>query len=109
MDNPRRLTELRTCSIPSSGSLDEHPYWSLGLNGSGIVIGVADSGLDADHDCFRNATTGTSEHAEAGAPFPAVGVFGPDHRTSTEPVILHTFRDEIAAKGGPIAPTAEEE
>ena len=32
-----------------------------------------------------------------------------DPRTSTEPVILHTFRDEIAAKGGPIAPKAEEE
>lgn len=67
-------------ALMESGSLDEHPYWSLGLNGSGIIIGVADSGLDADHDCFRNATTGTSEHAEAGATFPAVGVFGPDHR-----------------------------
>lgn len=32
-----------------------------------------------------------------------------DPRTSTEPVVLHTFRDEIAAKGGPIAPQAEEE
>tara|TARA_B100000683_G_scaffold61829_2_gene60185 strand:- start:2986 stop:3282 length:297 start_codon:yes stop_codon:yes gene_type:complete len=32
-----------------------------------------------------------------------------DPRTSTEPVVLHTFRDEIAAKGGPIAPTEEEE
>ena len=67
-------------ALIESGSLDEHPYWSMGLNGSGVVIGVADSGLDADHDCFRNATTGTSEHAEAGAPFPAVGVFGSDHR-----------------------------
>lgn len=67
-------------ALMESGSLDEHPYWAVGLNGSGIVIGVADSGLDADHDCFRNATTPTSEHAEADAPFPAVGVFGQDHR-----------------------------
>jgi len=32
-----------------------------------------------------------------------------DPRTSTEPVILSTFRDEIAAKGGTIAPATEEE
>lgn len=32
-----------------------------------------------------------------------------DPRTSTEPVVLHHFRDEIAAKGGTIAPVKEEE
>lgn len=32
-----------------------------------------------------------------------------DPRTSTEPNVLHHFRDEIAAKGGTIAPVAEEE
>ena len=32
-----------------------------------------------------------------------------DPRTSTEPVILHHFRDEIAAKGGTIVPEKEEE
>jgi len=32
-----------------------------------------------------------------------------DPRTSTEPVVLSTFREEIAAKGGKIAPVAEEE
>ena len=32
-----------------------------------------------------------------------------DPRTSTEPVVLSTFREEIAAKGGLIAPVAEEE
>ena len=32
-----------------------------------------------------------------------------DPRTSTEARILDTFREEIAAAGGPIAPVSEEE
>ena len=32
-----------------------------------------------------------------------------DPRTSTEPAILHQFREEIAAKGGPVSAVAEEE
>jgi len=32
-----------------------------------------------------------------------------DPRTSTGPVVLHHFREEIAAQGGTIAPSAEEE
>ncbi len=32
-----------------------------------------------------------------------------DPRTSTEPTVLHHFRDKIAAEGGTIAPVAEEE
>jgi ribosomal protein L20A (L18A) len=32
-----------------------------------------------------------------------------DPRTSTEPAVLHHFRDEIAAQGGPITVAAEEE
>lgn len=37
------------------------------LDGSGVVIAVADTGVDLDHSCFRNSS------AEIGAP-------GPDHR-----------------------------
>ena len=33
-----------------------HPHWEFGLNGDGVVLGVADSGIDLDHACFRNAT-----------------------------------------------------
>ena len=33
--------------------------WELGLNGSGVVVGIADSGIDADHSCFRNLTSDT--------------------------------------------------
>ncbi|MBK71621.1 MAG: hypothetical protein CMB43_04260 [Euryarchaeota archaeon] len=32
-----------------------------------------------------------------------------DPRTSTEPRILHTFREQIELAGGPIMPTSEEE
>jgi len=32
-----------------------------------------------------------------------------DPRTSTEPRVLHAFRDEIAAAGGPLAQEREEE
>ena len=54
-------------SIMEHGEISQHPAWDLGLNGSGVIIAVADSGLDLDHSCFRN-TSGT------------VGTPGPDHR-----------------------------
>ena len=38
-----------------------------GLNGSGVIIAVADTGIDLDHSCFRN----TSD---------SIGTPGPDHR-----------------------------
>ena len=35
-----------------------HPaVWKVGLNGSNVVIGVADTGIDSDHSCFRNIST----------------------------------------------------
>ena len=54
-------------SIMEHGDIMHHPAWDLGLNGSGVVIAVADSGLDLDHSCFRN-TSGT------------MGLPGLDHR-----------------------------
>ena len=54
-------------SIMEHGEISQHPAWNLGLNGSGVIIAVADSGLDLDHSCFRN----TSD---------TVGTPGPDHR-----------------------------
>ena len=67
-------------SIIESGSLGEHPYWTVGLNGTGVVVGVADSGLDADHACFRNATTASDPNAEPTASYPAIGIYGEHHR-----------------------------
>ncbi|MDE0557098.1 MAG: S8 family serine peptidase [Candidatus Poseidoniaceae archaeon] len=46
----------QSASIHQNGGLSENPAWDLGLNASGVVVGMADSGLDADHSCFRNAT-----------------------------------------------------
>ena len=67
-------------SIIEHGTLSGHPFWDVGLNGSGVVLGVADSGIDADHACFRNATSASDVHAEPTATHPAIGVFGPEHR-----------------------------
>ena len=67
-------------SLIEHGALSGHPFWDVGLNGAGVVVGVADSGIDADHACFRNATSPSAQHAEANATHPAVGIFGPDHR-----------------------------
>ena len=59
------------------------PLWSLGLNGSGVVLATADSGLDLDHTCFRNGTT-------------EVGVPGPDHRKI---LVLNTTVHDADAPG----------
>ena len=75
-----RARNGQASALIEAGSMDEHPFWTMGLNGSGVIVGVADSGIDADHACFRNATSPTSAHAETNASHPAVGVFGDDHR-----------------------------
>ncbi|MDP6906592.1 MAG: S8 family serine peptidase, partial [Candidatus Thalassarchaeaceae archaeon] len=42
-------------SIMEHGSTTGHPAWDVGLNGSGVIIGVADSGIELDHGCFRDS------------------------------------------------------
>ena len=42
------------------------------LDGSGVVIAVADTGIDMDHSCFRNSTTD-------------VGTPGENHRKNFAP------------------------
>ena len=54
-------------SILESGTLDSHDLWDRGLNGEGVLIAVADTGIDLDHACFRENQT-------------VVGVPGEDHR-----------------------------
>ena len=48
-------------SIIEGGSLDEHKLWERGLNGEGVLIAVADTGLDLDHACFRDNSTTIGE------------------------------------------------
>ena len=68
------------------GSLHQHglttgnPAWELGLNGEGVVVAVADSGLDADHACFRNATAAGEIGSVGENLSDGVGVPGFDHR-----------------------------
>jgi len=45
-----------TGSLLQHGFTTENPSWDLGLNANNIVVGMADSGVDYDHSCFRNAT-----------------------------------------------------
>ena len=48
-------------SIMEHNSMVGHPAWNLGLNGSGVIIGVADSGIELDHGCFRENATEVGE------------------------------------------------
>ena len=60
-----------SAGIMTSGNSDYVAAWGLGLNGSGVVIAYADTGLDRDHACFRQYSL---PHANA------TGTPGPDHR-----------------------------
>ena len=66
-----------SASIMQHGLNESWPAWLLGLDGSGVVIANADSGIDRDHACFREAT-------DAGAPGSewnnATGTPGINHR-----------------------------
>lgn len=67
-------------SLLQHGDLLENPAWDLGLNGEGIVVAVADTGLDADHACFRNATLPGEFGSEGENLTDGVGTPGPEHR-----------------------------
>ena len=54
---------------PGADSLSVEPQWGeelsevdLGnLNGTGVIIAVADTGIDMDHSCFRDSETDVGE------------------------------------------------
>ena len=68
---------LQASSLMATGDNLQMPHWSFGLNGSGVVLGIADSGIDYDHACFRNATS-IGEFGSNGSD--AVGIIGAQHR-----------------------------
>ena len=43
---------LQAASLMATGGYLQTTQWSYGLNGSGVVLGIADSGIDGDHSCF---------------------------------------------------------
>tara|TARA_B100001093_G_scaffold116976_1_gene109329 strand:- start:5338 stop:8487 length:3150 start_codon:yes stop_codon:yes gene_type:complete len=51
-----RARNSQAASLHQHGYSTGHPAWDLGLGGHGIVVAAADSGIDLDHACFRNAT-----------------------------------------------------
>ena len=54
---PTSGRNLDSGSILSGSVTETYPAaWTFGLNGSGVVIGVADTGIDSDHSCFRNVS-----------------------------------------------------
>ena len=57
---------LDSAVLLSGGENQTYPIsWTFGLNGTGVVVGVADTGIDADHSCFRSTSNSS---------------IGPDHR-----------------------------
>lgn len=68
----------RSSSIMENNSMNGHPAWNLGLNGSGVTIGVADSGIELDHGCFRENAT-------------EIGNIGQNHR---KVVLVNTTIDD---------------
>ena len=64
-------------SLLQHGKTTATPAWDLGINGDGIVLAAADSGIDYDHACFRNAT---SVGAVGSNGTDGVGTPGVDHR-----------------------------
>ena len=67
---------------------------------------VASSSDDAEHRCYSIIGSRHKAHRRA---IKIESVSEIDPRTSSEPMVLNAFRDQIAAAGGPIAPVAEEE
>ena len=67
---------------------------------------VAESAEDAEHRCYSIIG---SRHKANRRSITINSVSEIDPRTSTEPMVLNAFRDQIAAAGGTIAPVAEEE
>ena len=58
---------LAASAYMGDGNIATQSHWEFGLNGNGVVLGVADSGLDIDHSCFRNSSA-------------AIGQVGEEHR-----------------------------
>lgn len=53
-----------------SGIEDHRPIWERGLKGEGQIIGVADSGIDWDHECFYDPNHPQVRYSDAGQPSP---------------------------------------
>ncbi len=64
-------------AIMQHGNISGQPAWLFGLDGSGVIISNADSGIDRDHACFREATESGASGSEWNN---ATGTPGQNHR-----------------------------
>ncbi len=71
---------VQAASLMGDGTISQPVQWSLGLNGTGVILGIADSGVDYDHACFRNATSAGSYGSDGINSTEGVGEFGLEHR-----------------------------
>lgn len=70
----------QAATVHQNGQFSNNPAWDLGLNGSGVIVAMADSGLDADHSCFRNATATSQFGSEGDNGSDAEAPAGASHR-----------------------------
>jgi len=64
-------------AIMQHGNISGQPAWLFGLDGTGVIITNADSGVDRDHACFREATEPGASGSEWNN---ATGTPGINHR-----------------------------
>ena len=64
-------------AIMQHGNITGQPAWLFGLDGTGVIITNADSGVDRDHACFREATEPGASGSEWNN---ATGTPGINHR-----------------------------
>ncbi len=64
-------------AIMQHGNISGQPAWLFGLDGTGVIITNADSGIDRDHACFREATEPGASGSEWNN---ATGTPGINHR-----------------------------
>ncbi len=64
-------------AIMQHGNVSGQPAWLFGLDGTGVIITNADSGIDRDHACFREATEPGASGSEWNN---ATGTPGQNHR-----------------------------
>jgi subtilisin family serine protease len=70
----------QAAALMQDGRSTGHPAWELGINGAGVIVAAADSGLDADHACFRNASVAGALGSSGPNGTELVGAPGEAHR-----------------------------
>ena len=68
LSRPMRTLNNIARKITQSGTNTSEPYSIAGLDGTGVVIGVADTGIDENH-CFFKDLKGTIQRSSMDAPY----------------------------------------